>query len=207
MGIHQKIYDIMCATESLEKDLVVGTGNNSYKAVGESTVLNMLKPLFKEHKLICIPKDGEIVEKVDTYVDGYGKNKLRAITQLKVFFTLIDIETGEREDIVGFGNGADSQDKGSGKAFTYAFKTALNKSFMMFSGEDSDNDHSDDLNGDDETITTKQLSEMITQAGQTDAKILARYKKETNNTVDDIKFIKQEYKQKYYNGLKESLTK
>lgn len=142
-----KIYNVMCATESLKKDLTVGKAGSSsaYEAVGEKTVLNMVKPLFKEQKLIILPADGSISENILEYVDTYSKNKLRAITQLKVYFDIIDAETGESTRIVGFGNGADSQDKGSGKAFTYALKTALQKSFLMFSGEDTDNTHSNDM--------------------------------------------------------------
>lgn len=158
-----KIYNVMCATEALEKDLTVGKpgSTSAYKAVGEATVLNMIKPLFKEQKLILLPKDGEISENLLEYTDGYGKNKLRAITQLKVYFDVIDSETGESTTIIGFGNGADSQDKGSGKAFTYALKTALQKSFMMFSGEDTDNTHSDDIGSSSEkqeTNTNKSYS-------------------------------------------------
>ena len=143
-----KLFNVFSKTEGLVKDLSVGKGINQYKAVGEKAVLNMLKPLLKEQKLIIIPKDGDINENILEYIDGYGKNKLRAITQLKVYFTIVDCDTGEGVDIVGFGNGADSQDKGSGKAFTYAFKGALQKTFMSFSGEDTDNTHSDDIGKD-----------------------------------------------------------
>jgi len=57
-----KIYNVMCATESLEKDLTVGKpgSSSSYRAIGEKAVLNMVKPLFKAQKLILIPKDGDI---------------------------------------------------------------------------------------------------------------------------------------------------
>ena len=144
-----KIYNVMCDTEALEKDLTVGKGQNSYKATGEKAVLNMVKPLFKKNKLIVLPFEGNISENVNNYETSYnGKTtpKLRAITQLKVYFDIVDVETGESTRIVGFGNGADSQDKGSGKAFTYALKVALSKSLLLFSGEDTDNTHSDDIN-------------------------------------------------------------
>lgn len=162
MGIHKKIYDVMCGTATLEKDLSVGTGSNSYRAVGEKTVLNMLKPLFKEHKLIIYPKDGEMSESNTIWESEYKGNKtpkLRSVTQLKVKYVIVDIETDESIEIVGFGNGADPQDKGSGKAFTYAFKAALSKTFMMFSGEDTDNTHSDDIGGNKPTTTVKTVSE------------------------------------------------
>jgi len=148
MSLYEKIYNVMNESEGLEKDLVVGTGSNSYKAVGEKEVLNMLKPLFKKNKLIVFPVDGDISESNSTWETEYNskkETKTRNVTQIKVRFKIVDIETGESELLMGFGNGADSQDKGSGKAFTYAFKTMLSKTFMLFSGEDTDNEHSDDI--------------------------------------------------------------
>jgi hypothetical protein len=148
MSLYEKIYNVMNESEGLEKDLVVGTGSNSYKAVGEKEVLNMLKPLFKKYKLIVFPVDGAISETNSSWESEYNgkkETKTRNVTQLRANFKMVDVETGESEILVGFGNGADSQDKGSGKAFTYAFKTMLNKTFMLFSGEDTDNEHSDEI--------------------------------------------------------------
>jgi hypothetical protein len=148
MGLYEKIYNIMNESAGLEKNLQVGTGQNSYKAVGEAEVLNMLKPLFKKHKLIVFPVDGDITEQNTTYDSTYKDEtttKTRNVTQIRVKFKIVDIESKESEILIGFGNGADSQDKGSGKAFTYAYKTMLSKTFMLFSGEDTDNEHSDDI--------------------------------------------------------------
>jgi hypothetical protein len=148
MSLYEKIYNVMNESEGLEKDLVVGSGSNSYKAIGEKEVLNMLKPLFKKNKLIVFPVDGDITESNaiwEAEYNGKKDTKTRNVTQIKVKFKIVDIETGESEHLMGFGNGADSQDKGSGKAFTYAFKTMLSKTFMLFSGEDTDNEHSDDI--------------------------------------------------------------
>jgi hypothetical protein len=150
MGLYEKIYNVMNESEGLEKDLTVGSGSSSYKAVGEKEVLNMLKPLFKKHKLIVFPVDGDISEQNSVFESTYKDEvttKTRNVTQIKVKFKIVDVETGESETLIGFGNGADSQDKGSGKAFTYAFKTMLSKTFMLFSGEDTDNTHSDDIGG------------------------------------------------------------
>lgn len=150
MSLYKKIYDVMTETESIEKGMTVGEGRNSYKAVSEKDMLNMVKPLLKKHGLVFIPIDGEIAENVMTYetYDNYSKSnvtKMRAVTTLKAKWRLADIESGESIDVVGFGNGADPQDKGAGKAFTYAYKAMLAKTFMIFSGEDTDNTHSDDI--------------------------------------------------------------
>lgn len=148
MSLYEKLFNVMQESKGLEKDLTVGTGTASYKAVGESTVLNIIKPLFVKNRLVIFPAEGEMTEQ-NSFTDFTYKNevttKARNVTQLKVYYKIVDVDTGESETIVGFGNGADSQDKGSGKAFTYSFKTALSKTFMLFSGEDTDNTHSDDI--------------------------------------------------------------
>lgn len=151
LKLYAKIYGVMNESEAVQKLMTVGSGNNSYRAVSEASMLNLVKPLFKKFKLIIFPVDGDIKdnmsvwEKTDTY-KGTVKNDLRAITELKVYYKIVDIESGESETLVGFGNGADPQDKGAGKAFTYSFKNVLSKTFMLFSGEDTDSVHSDDIN-------------------------------------------------------------
>lgn len=217
MGLYEKMYQVMCDTEEVKKDLVVGTGNNSYKAIGEKEVLNMLKPLFKKYKLIVFPIDGEITEQNSIYESTFKNEvttKTRNVTQLKVKYKIVDIETGENETIIGFGNGADSQDKGSGKAFTYSFKVALSKTFMLFSGEDTDNTHSDDIDkapqklqekqkqqGNTNTpttdnITTQMLIDMAKSKGFTEEQICKKYK------VTEVKFIKKDDKKAAYENFK-----
>ena len=149
MNLYEKLYNVMCESEAVEKNMTVGTGRNAYKAVSEAALLNIVKPLFKKYKLIIFPISGDIAESVTVYnktdYDGKTAESQRAITQLKVMYRIVDIESGEHQDVVGFGNGADPQDKGAGKAFTYSFKNALSKTFMLFSGEDTDNTHSEDI--------------------------------------------------------------
>lgn len=195
-----KLYNVMCATEAIEKGTTVGENTKSeYKAVGEADVLNMMKPLFKEHKLIVLPVEGDISEHVDKTI-AYNKEGTRSITQLKVYFDIIDAETGESTRIVGFGNGADSQDKGSGKAFTYALKTALQKSFLLFSGEDTDNTHSDEItekqHGEQpRKVTTKELISIAEQKGYSEEYLTKKA------GVSEVKYIKADVKIQYYDQL------
>ena len=165
MSIYEKIYNVMCDTEAISKDMQVGTGQNAYKAVSEKEMLNLVKPLLKKHKLVIFPFDGQAKENTQVYektdYKGNVGTTLRAITELKVNYRIVDVETGESIETVGFGNGADSQDKGAGKAFTYSFKSMLAKTFMIFSGEDTDNDHSDDI---DQANTTNHAKAPQTPA-------------------------------------------
>lgn len=176
MSLYEKLYNVMCESEPLEKNMTVGSGKNSYKAVSESDLLNIIKPLFKKYKLIIFPIDGDIKDHVmqfeKTDYEGKQQKNLRAMTELKVKYRILDIETGEHQDVIGFGNGADPQDKGAGKAFTYSFKNVLSKTFMLFSGEDTDNTHSDDIYGN----TNSQTSSNSTPSKASKAAIEAKYK-------------------------------
>lgn len=129
MGLYEKIYNVMAESSALEKDMSVG---GQYKAISEKMVLNEIKPLLKKHKLILIPVAAEVEQK-------------EKLTVISAKYKIIDIETGESEILATIGNGADSQDKGSGKAWTYAYKCLIQKTFCLFSGEDTDNEHSDDI--------------------------------------------------------------
>lgn len=124
-----KIFNVMKDAEHLKKDMDVG---GKYKAVSEFNVLSTVKDLLVREKLILVPIDAE-VEQIDK------------MTQIKARYKLIDVETGEFEILSTVGNGADTQDKGSGKAWTYAYKALLQKTFCLFSGEDTDNTHSDNI--------------------------------------------------------------
>lgn len=154
MSLYKKIYDVMCDTEALEKNMTVGSGNSSYKAISEKEVLNMVKPLLKKHGLILVPINAAMTESVDTYDTQRGRTT-RCISSLVETWRVIDIDTGESIDAVGVGNGADPQDKGPGKASTYAYKNMLSKMFMLFSGEDTDNTHSDDISA---QMTAKKVT-------------------------------------------------
>jgi hypothetical protein len=145
MSLYEKMYQIMCESEALEKSMTVGFGSNSYKAIGEASVLNGVKPLLKKYKLILFPVKASIQEHVDSFPNSKGETSSRLMSQVTAQYKIVDIESGESELLETVGNGSDPQDKGSGKAWTYAYKALLQKTFMLFSGEDTDNEHSDDI--------------------------------------------------------------
>lgn len=156
MSLYEKIYNVMCDTESIDKSMTVGYGNNSYKAVSEKDMLNMIKPLLKKHRLVCLPIGGEMKESAEVFETSKGST-VRAITTLTARWKIVDIDTGESEVVYGFGQGADSQDKGAGKAYTYAYKNMFSKTFCIFSGEDTDNTHSDAIT---EQMTSKKKAKI-----------------------------------------------
>jgi hypothetical protein len=213
MGLYEKIYNVMCESEALEKSMVVGSGSFSYKAISEAAVLNAIKPLLKKHKLIIIPVSADIKELVDSFETAKG-NTTRLMTQISATYKIIDIETGESEILATVGNGADTQDTGSGKAWTYAYKALIQKTFCLFSGEDTDNEHSNDMSDkntvdpvakDVKLITLKMVQDRAKEKGVSDAQILARL---NNNTpekehIKDINLLTQAQ----LNGLYKVLNK
>jgi len=185
MSLYEKMYNVMVESPSLEKSMKVGSGSYSYKAIGEAQVLNAIKPLLKKYKLIIFPIDSEINEIVS---DMGGKT--RAITQVKVTYKIVDIDTSESVEVVGIGSGADTQDKGAGKAFTYALKSALSKTFMLFSGDDTDNTHSNDIDKPTKITKTqaKALETLIKNTNTDMGKILGYYKVNSLNDLNTEQF-------------------
>ena len=82
--LYKKILNVMSKAPSLEKDANVGTGRNSYKAVSEKQVLNAIKPLLIEEKIIVLPIEGEIKEVTEPYTvtddNGNMSQKIKTFT-------------------------------------------------------------------------------------------------------------------------------
>lgn len=178
MGLYNKLYELMCETKAIEKNMTIQFKTSNYTAVSESSILNEIKPLLKKYKLIILPVGLEIKQ----------ENNL---TTLNVQWKIIDVETGEYEILTSPGNGSDTQDKGTGKAFTYAYKVLMQKTFMLFSGEDTDNEHSDLITENIKAQTVSKLlnivTDKLTALGEPDmeAAILKGYKVKSLSDLTD----------------------
>lgn len=186
MGIYKKIHLIMGETTALTKDVHVNYGKTNYHAVGEASVLNEIKPLLKKHGVVIIP------EEVTSRQAGQ-------ITTLDVKWRIADIEDDSFVYAMSSGTGHDSSDKGAGKAFTYAYKMVLQKTFMMFSGEDTDHTASEQIEDEIKKAEAKktnpkaddkkksrvlELYDLMTE--ETKSAILKGYK---IKTIDDLPAI------------------
>lgn len=196
MSLYTKMLAVMSETEGLSKDMSVGYGNNSYRAVSESAVLNVIKPLLKKHGLVIFPIKIEAENWKDEFTTKNG-DSTRLITQVKATYKIVDTETGESETLETVGHGVDTQDKASGKAMTYAYKALLQKTFCMFSGEDTDNEHSDAITERQtktvETITKNEITTLTTLAevkGSELADILKYYRVAKLEDMDTVSYGK-----------------
>lgn len=151
MNIYQKMSAVTNELQTVAKNLVVSTGkNNSYKAVSERDIIDAVKPLEIKHGIYSYPFDRQIIESqtLDSESEYQGKvtKKTTFFSRIKTTYRFVNIEKpDEYIDMVTFAEGIDAQDKGSGKAMTYADKYALMKAYKISTGDDPDQNASEEV--------------------------------------------------------------
>jgi len=163
LNIYQRVSAITNELKAVAKNLDVGVGKNSYKAVSEADVLATVKPLEEKYGVYSYAYDREIVDQKliqweEDFIDKYnfkddkGKTVPTLIVkQKKLFFMRIKtyhkfVNIDKPEDFmttVTLADGLDAGDKASGKALTYADKYSVLKAYKMITGDDPDQYHSD----------------------------------------------------------------
>lgn len=150
LNIYQRLSAITADISSVAKNLEVGQGRSSYKAVGEADVLAAVKPAEETHGVYSYPVEREIIESAvlttQSEYQGRIQEKKQQFMRLKVVYRFVNMDKPEEYvDITTFGDGVDSQDKAPGKAMTYADKYALLKAYKIITGEDPDQTASETL--------------------------------------------------------------
>ena len=141
------ILQVMEEVKNLQKDKTIGTGANKYKSVTGAKVRSTLQQAMNRAGLTIIPVEVDYKEEVLRWKEQtqYGeKQKQQVRITAKVTYTLLH-SSGEFMPVVGIGTGVDSQDKAPGKATSYALKYTLLNLFIIPTGLDPDDVHSDDL--------------------------------------------------------------
>ena len=133
MNIYEKIAAIMQDVQYLAKDDHVKFRQTSYKALSEEKVTSIMRAELMKYKLVVFP--------VEQSASRSGN-----ISHVDVKYRMVNVENPEEYiEIASAGDGADTQDKGSGKAMTYAFKYMWLRTFALPTGEDPDKISSDEL--------------------------------------------------------------
>lgn len=125
-NIHQRLLDVMKEVDYIQKDRPIGSGTNSYMVVTHDAVTAKVRPVLVKHGVIYYPQN--LV---------YVQNGNRTELSLDIRF----VNAANPADFVSvptLGYGIDSQDKGPGKAVSYAVKMALLKALGLETGEDAD---------------------------------------------------------------------
>ena len=140
MNIFEKIQAVSNEVRNVEKNLVVGTGNSSYKAVGDLDVVMKVKEAETKFRVVSIPVRQELVKsEIVRVVGNNGYEKLTYADIVKMTVKIVNLDnTSETIEVESFGRGLDAGDKGFGKASTYARKYALLNAYKIATGEDPD---------------------------------------------------------------------
>lgn len=148
MNIFQRMSAITAEMAVVAKNLSVQTTkNSSYKAVSERDILDAVKPLEEHYGVYSYPVAREILEsnllESESTYSGNTTKKTTFMTRIRTVYRFVNVDKPEEYiETTTFAEGIDAQDKGSGKAMTYADKYALMKAYKISTGDDPDQEGS-----------------------------------------------------------------
>ena len=126
MNIYQRMAEVMKDIQYLAKDDNVEFKTTKYKAISEEKVTSTMRKALIDHGLVVFPIKQQ-------------RERIGNITSVDVTYRLQNVDDPEDYiEVVSSGDGADTQDKGAGKAMTYAFKYMFLRTFAIPTGEDPD---------------------------------------------------------------------
>lgn len=152
-SISEAIIAVMTEINGVAKSMTVWKGDNSYQWVSDKDVKTLIRDSMIKNGLSILPTDVVSKIQVDRWeeVDQYSKSVPKDMKSKQSIFTEVNTKyillhsSGESIEVAGYGQWVDTQDKGAGKATTYALKNTLLNMFLIPTGVDTDNTHSDDL--------------------------------------------------------------
>ena len=151
-NIYQRMAAITAELQTVAKNLTVPTGGkNSYKAVSERDILDAVKPLELKHGVYSYPVGREVIEsnllESESTYNGQTKKTTTFMTRIATVYRFVNVDNPtDYIQTTTFAEGIDTQDKGSGKAMTYADKYALMKAYKISTGDDPDQTASEENN-------------------------------------------------------------
>lgn len=174
MNIYEKILEVMKNIEYLNKDDAVAFGQTKYKAMSEEKVtMTVRKELIKQ---------GLVVFPIEQTVERDG-----TITTTNTKYKMVNTENPEEYLILASsGQGADTQDKGVGKAMTYSFKYLLLRTFAIPTGEDPDKVSSEQIDDEEKVAKIKrQIEQTETDVDKFLFSMSSKFKREVKS-IDDM---------------------
>ena len=134
--IYQKLLELQKAVVGLTKD----KSGNSYQYVSGDKILSIVRPKMDALGLLLIP---EVEESTYTRQDynlfdknGNAKPKSEIFCTLRLKFTWVDADTGEKVECRWASSGMNNWDKGLGSALTYGERYFLLKFFHIATDKD-----------------------------------------------------------------------
>ena len=144
MNIFQKMQAITQEISAVAKNLNVGFGKSQYKAVGEADVLAAVKPIEAKYGVYSYPLERNIIDSgILENIKSDGSVSKSQFLRVATTYRFVNMDkTDEFIDMVSYGDGVDTQDKAPGKAMTYSDKYSLLKAYKIITGDDPDQNYS-----------------------------------------------------------------
>lgn len=148
-NLAKAIIAVMNEVKGMEKNSRVGTGGSAYNGTKDQDVKEVFNDAMAKNGLCILPIGIDDTVQIDRWEQSYNGNmqqKQSVLTTVKTKYLLLH-ESGESQELMGYGHGVDPQDKGAGKATTYALKNCLLYTFLTPVGkiDDTDKTHSDEI--------------------------------------------------------------
>ena len=145
-NLAQAVIQVMQEVKGMEKNSKVGSGRNTYNGTKDQDVKEVFNEALANNGLCIFPTDIQEDTQIDRWEQEYNGNvqtKQSVFTKVKTKYLLLHT-SGESVELSGYGHGVDPQDKGAGKATTYALKNTLLYTFLTPVGkiDDSETEHS-----------------------------------------------------------------
>lgn len=169
LSLFQKISKVMEEIEYLKKDDKVITNQKTgagYSAVSEEKVTGEVRKSLIKNGIVIIPVEQNHKREDEVLKDQYDNEKVSRLTTVDTTYRIQNID--DKEDYilaVSSGTGVDTQDKGIGKAMTYAYKYLLLRMFAIPTGEDTDKISSEEYDNQfDRNKSTKKEEKKATSS-------------------------------------------
>lgn len=198
------IIAVMKDVKGMEKNSRVGSGGSAYDGTKYKDVAEVFNNSMEQNGLCILPIDIEEETHIDRWEeeDAWSKSTPKAkkmkqsvFTKVKTKYLLLH-ESGESQELAGYGHGVDPQDKGAGKATTYALKNCLLYTFLTPVGkiDDSDTTHSNDIKTPQKQYTVSDAIKEIESAAN--VKMLQSIWTKGKVFQKDSKFVEAKDKRK-----------
>lgn len=182
MNVYQKIAKVMKRVQYLSKDDKVEFKTTNYRAISEEKVTTTVRAALIEVGLVILPVDQR-------------RERIGQITSVDVTYRIQNIDDPEDYILVtSSGDGADTQDKGAGKAMTYAYKYMMLRAFAIPTGEDPDKVSSAELDEKELEKYRNAIKKLIFEICNNDENASKNYWIDTvEKDKDDLERLKWHY--------------
>ena len=171
-GIYKKILKVMDDVKYLNKDDTISYKDVRYKGLSEEKVTGKIRERLVAYNVVVFPI-AQIHHREGT------------LTTVDVTYRFVDTDDGSYFDAVSSGTGSDTQDKGVGKAMTYAYKYLWLRTFAIPTGEDPDKVSSAELDDKQEDDRLRKGKASVLQLLEDNPELEEQYRDSTALDVDE----------------------